>query len=314
MTKRFAEASSPSASETAAKAGDASGAIAALINLGFSQYEARTYAGLVGREAMTGYAVAKATQVPQPKCYETLGRLVERGAVLQISDSPAKFIAVPPARVIAELETSFRQRISTVEVEISRMRPDASGPQALRPFREASSWMAIATAANHIVDSTEERLYVSGHSTYLEPLADAVGRADRRGVRTDVLCFGEPPFTLQHGNVTRHSSTDGIVYRHHQARHLAVSGDSDAGLWALALDGEHWEGIWSDEDALLTALVKGFIRHDTFMQRVYHDFSDEMGERYGAGLEGLFDWEPTAAAGQPNASRATRAQGKRRPA
>ncbi len=317
MTKRVVDGTSASASEAAARAGDASGAIAALISLGFSQYEARTYAGLIGREAMTGYAVAKDTQVPQPKVYETLGRLVERGAVLQISDSPAKFIAVPPARVIAELETSFRQRISTVEVEISRMRPDASGPQALRPFREATSWMAIAAAANHIVDSAQERLYISGHSTYLEPLADAIGRADRRGVRTDVLCFGEPPFTLQNGNVTRHSSTDGIIYRHHQARHLAVGGDSHAGLWALALDGEHWEGIWSDDDALITALVKGFIRHDTFVQRIYHDFSDEMSERYGAGLEGLFDWEPTTTTtttGPAAGGRAARAQGKRRPA
>ncbi|MFD8819207.1 hypothetical protein ACFV23_48960, partial [Streptomyces sp. NPDC059627] len=131
----------------------------------------------------------------------------------------------------------------------------------------------------------------TGHSSYLEPLAAAITQADRRGVRVDVLCFGEPPFVLESGGVIRHSSTDGTVYRHHQARHLAITCDMGASLWALAPEGDDWEAVFSPDDALLTALVKGFIRHDIFMQRTYHDFAGEMRDRYGAGLEGLFDWQ-----------------------
>ena len=108
-------------------------------------------------------------------------------------------------------------------------------------------------------------------------------------MRIDILCFGEPPFSLHNGTVIRHSSTDGIVYRHHQSRHLAVTCDTAAALWALAPEGDKWEAVWSDDDPLLTALVKGFIRHDIFSQRMFRDFSAEMVARYGAGLEGLFD-------------------------
>jgi hypothetical protein len=54
--------------------------------------------------------------------------------------------------------------------------------------------------------------------------------------------------------------------------------------------------VWADDDPLLTALVKGFVRHDLFIQRVYHDLTDEMIERYGPGLAGLFDWHPAASA------------------
>src|SRR5438105_5151870 len=116
------------AAEDLTRNGAQSSVINALMNLGFSQYEARTYVGLIGREPLTGYAIAKDTQVPQPKVYETLGRLLERGAVLRVSDTPAKFIAVAPARVLAQLELTMRQRISTVELEISRMRPKADNP------------------------------------------------------------------------------------------------------------------------------------------------------------------------------------------
>jgi sugar-specific transcriptional regulator TrmB len=261
----------------------------ALTELGFSQYEARTYTGLIGREPMTGYAIAKDTLVPQPKVYETLGRLVERGAVIQVSGSPAKFVAVPPDRVLSHLEKTFRQRLATVELEVSRMRREGSALQELRLMREARSWLAVVSVANSLIGGAAGRLYVSGHGSHLEALAEEIQAADRRGVRIDILCFGEPPFALHNGVVIRHSSTDGVVYRHHQARHLAITCDNAAALWALAPEGDKWEAIWADSDPLLTALVKGFIRHDLFAQRMFRDFSAEMVDRYGAGLEGLFD-------------------------
>jgi HTH-type transcriptional regulator, sugar sensing transcriptional regulator len=261
----------------------------ALTELGFSQYEARTYAGLIGREPMTGYAIAKDTLVPQPKVYETLGRLVERGAVMQVSGSPAKFVAVPPDRVLSQLEKTFRQRLATVELEVSRMRPEGSQLQELRLLRETRSWITVVNVAQGLIGGAAERLYVSGHGSYLDALAEEIQAADRRGVRIDILCFGEPPFTLHNGVVIRHSSTDGVVYRHHQARHLAITCDNAAALWALAPEGDKWEAVWAESDPLLTALVKGFIRHDIFAQRMFRDFSAEMVARYGAGLEGLFD-------------------------
>jgi sugar-specific transcriptional regulator TrmB len=278
-----------SSSEGGSSPGIENRVIAALTELGFSQYEARTYAGLIGREPMTGYAIAKDTLVPQPKVYETLGRLVERGAVLQVSGSPAKFVAVAPARVLSQLERAFRQRLATVELEVSRMRRESHQEHELRLYKETNSWIAIVNAANDLISGATERIYVSGHGTYLDALGEEIRAADRRGVRIDILCFGEPPSSLHNGVVIRHSSTDGVVYRHHQSRHLALTCDASAALWALAPEGDKWEAVWSDNDPLLTALVKGFVRHDIFTQRMFRDFSSEMQARYGAGLEGLFD-------------------------
>jgi hypothetical protein len=238
---------------------------------------------------MTGYAIAKETLVPQPKVYETLGRLADRGAVVQVSGSPAKFVAVPPDRVLSQLERIFRQRLATVELEVSRMHRESTEVQELRLLKQERSWIMVVSAANSLIASAVGRLYVSGHAGYLEAIAAEIQAADRRGVRTDILCFGEPPFSLRNGVVIRHSSTDGIVYRHHQARHLAITCDNGAALWALAPEGDKWEAVWADSDPLLTALVKGFIRHDIFAQRMFRDFSAEMVARYGAGLEGLFD-------------------------
>src|ERR1700742_320853 len=110
---------------------------AALTELGSSKSGAPPSPGLMGGEPMTGYAIAKDTLVPQPKVYETLGRLVERGAVMQVSGSPAKFVAVPPDRVLSELERAFRQRLATVELEVSRMRRESADVQELRLLKGA---------------------------------------------------------------------------------------------------------------------------------------------------------------------------------
>src|SRR5665213_1958809 len=65
-----------------------------LTQLGFSQYEARTYIGLLLSNGATGYSVANDTGVPQPKVYETLRRLVERGAAVRTGAKPARHLAV----------------------------------------------------------------------------------------------------------------------------------------------------------------------------------------------------------------------------
>ena len=61
-------------------------AVEQLAELGFSQYEARAYVGLLGAEPLTGYALANRTRIPQPKVYETLRRLEDKQAVVRVGD------------------------------------------------------------------------------------------------------------------------------------------------------------------------------------------------------------------------------------
>ena len=75
-----------------------------LVRLGFSQYEARTYLGLLRHGELTGYALANQTGVPQPKIYETLRRLLDRGAVAQTTQHPARYVAVSSETLLGALE------------------------------------------------------------------------------------------------------------------------------------------------------------------------------------------------------------------
>ena len=261
------------------------GAVQRLIELGFSQYEAQAYVGLLGREPLTGYALSKVTGIPQPKVYETLRRLSARGVVAATEGEPARFVAVPAEQLLADLEGSFRARLAGAQRELAdaTQAPGASGYRVLRAF---TSWEAIEERAVGMIDGSRRHVYVSINCPAPQLIAAAIERADGRGIVCDVLHFGEPIVALHHGRTLGHDSTRGVVYRRHQARHVALVGDSADVLWAVAENGVSWEAV-AGHDRLVAALAKGYIRHDFYVQQIWDEFHDVLVERWGPGLQRL---------------------------
>jgi sugar-specific transcriptional regulator TrmB len=286
--------------------GSQQGAVQRLMELGFSQYEAQAYVGLLGREPLTGYALSNVTGIPQPKVYETLRRLAAKGVVAATEGEPARFVAVPADQLLASLEDSFRARLADAQRELASA-TQASGTNGYRVLRAFTSWEAIEERAVGVLDDSRRHVYVSVNYPEPQAIAAAIKRADGRGVVCDVLHFGEPIVELQHGHTVGHYSTRGVVYHRHQARHVAVVADSIDVLWAVAEDGVNWQSV-AAPDQLLAALAKGYIRHDIYVQQIWNEFHDVLTERWGPGMQQM--------AGElsvpPAATKRTAAQGGRR--
>ncbi len=284
----------------------------ALIDLGFSQYEARAYIGLLASEPRTGYAVAKATGVPQPKVYEALRKLVARGAAFNLAGEPARFVAVPPAELLSKLEAGFGDRLRLARESAAELTEGRESPR-FEPVSRLDDWTSLESAALAGVGKAERRIYLSARDRELAGMRPSIGAARERGVDIVVLSFGKP-FEMAGVRSFTHASTDRILYRQHQARHLALVVDSVETVWGLATDGRNWSGVVTDSP-LIVAAIKDFIRHDIDFQRVYGDFADELREAYGSGLEMLEDYryEPKGAAkdsdGRASEANASKAAG-----
>jgi HTH-type transcriptional regulator, sugar sensing transcriptional regulator len=261
-----------------------------LARLGFSVYEARTYVGLLTLGTATGYSVSNETGVPQPKVYETLRRLAERGAVLQTSDHPARYSAVPAGALLRRLEQEFAGRLRSARDELAALEAGGGKPEPGVVWRY-SGLPAIAERARVMLAAARAHVYLSGRAPDLAVAATAIADADRRGVEFTILHFGQLPFPAPRGRTFRHASTDSALFPSHQAHHLAVVADSRESLWAVARDGRSWEAVSSD-DPLQASVVKGYIRHDIFVQRIYADLPGELERRYGKGLLKLADVSP----------------------
>ncbi len=257
----------------------------ALSSLGFSQYEARCYVGLLGSTPQTGYAVAKATGVPQPKVYEALRKLVTRGAARQLPGEPARFVALDPATLLDGLQAAFDERLD----DARRSTPDVadiaqpSTQEDVAGLAGRESVLASASAALH---AAARRVYLSASAAEITALADDIAACAARGVDVVVLAFGRITLDVDGVRVFRHASTDGAVFRHHQARHVAMVTDSRETVFGLAADGRAWSGIHTANAAIIAA-VKGYIRHDIDMQQVFSDFGAQLVAAYGPGLQEL---------------------------
>ena len=253
-----------------------------LTELGFSQYEARTYLGLLTSESATGYSVANATGVPQPKVYETLRRLVERGAAVRTGDNPGRYSAVAPETLLRGLENDFAGRVEAVRRDLETLPSRASVPELLSVHR-VESFPAAVERASEAIAGARTRVYLSGRRDELSRPRRRGGAGTGAGAEFVLVHFGKLPFATPPGTVVRHASTDGVLYRQRRARHLAVVVDSAWCLWGVAKDGKTWDILISDAP-LLAGLVKAYIRHDLFVQRIFADFPAELEERYGSGL------------------------------
>ncbi len=77
--------------------------VAGLIELGLTMGEARAYATLVAGRSMAASEVAGRSGLALPKAYEALRQLRERGFCEAVaSDGATRFIAVPPAKALAD--------------------------------------------------------------------------------------------------------------------------------------------------------------------------------------------------------------------
>ena len=257
----------------------------ALGGLGFSQYEARCYTGLLGVAPQTGYGLSKLTGVPQPKVYETLRKLVARKAAYELAGEPAKFVAVSPAQLFSDIKTTFEDRLDEAESYSRDLVGDDSttGIEALIRVDKREFVIAAGIA---LLGSARRRVYVSASEAEIAALREALVATADRGVDIVVLSFAGNDIEHAGIRVFRHASTDGAVYRAHQAQHLAMVVDSGEALYGVAADGRNWLGVRTTSVPII-AVVKGYIRHDIDMQQVYADFGEELVAAYGPGLQRL---------------------------
>jgi hypothetical protein len=162
------------------------------------------------------------------------------------------------------------------------------------------SFPAATERATEAIGGARTRVYLSGRRDELTGLGDAVAHASAAGAAFVLVHFGKLPFPTPPGTVVRHASTDGVLYRQRRARHLAVVVDSTWCLWGVAKDGKHWD-ILISEAPLLAGLVKAYIRHDLFVQRIFADFPAQLEERYGSGLLELASLSATVGQGADEA-------------
>jgi len=160
--------------------------VAALGQLGFSQYEARAYCALLGAEPMNGHEVARASQIPPSKIYETLARLAEKGAVRVQHSDPVCYSASPWETVKAAARTKFERALSTAQSGLES-RPKRDGAGHIWSLRDTDT---VLSTALDLIEGAGSSILVSLWDQELVVLKRPLESASARGCCVQVAVYG----------------------------------------------------------------------------------------------------------------------------
>jgi sugar-specific transcriptional regulator TrmB len=236
--------------------------INSLGRLGMSGYEAKAYLSLVtASRPLNGYEVAKLSGVPRSTVYETLGKLVARGAAFEAraSHDAVAYLPLPPNALLARMSTEFNASLDVLRQELPRL----AAPQEAHLIHNIVDRGALLERAADIIRDSRWDLYVSVWPEELEVLRSSLSEAEARGLDITMLVFGEETsevgFTYRH----RYSSPEFVMdYLGH--RLFCVVGDSQWAVIGGFREEAGW-GVYSDNPAVVL-LSTEYVRHDIAMQ------------------------------------------------
>ncbi len=255
------------------------GLLAALRELGLSTYDARVYLALHEVNPANGNQISQHSGVPSAKVYASLRRLLHRGLVTLIDSRPVTYVPLPADEFLRAREARFRMLAATLR---RGLRPAAATTRR-EMLWHLEGYEPLLDRARRIITAARRDLYLSAWRDQVLDLLELLRRADRRGVRIAAMLFDAPDVAIGY---TVHHVMLPTVYERHGDQLLLVADDA-AGL---LMDRSHgtWHGVWTSNPAVLRT-IRNYIRHDIYVNKIYHRFAELLRATYGPTLDLLLD-------------------------
>ncbi|MCR5873059.1 hypothetical protein LRS10_01915 [Phenylobacterium sp. J426] len=217
---------------------------AALLDLGFTEIEARVYCELIRAGSATGYRLAKAVGKASANTYAALETLAAKGAVFVDDADGRAWRAVPPRELVAALEARFSQRSQAALASLETLKP-ASAEARLYGLRTPDQVLARAGA---MIAAAEEVLLFDLFPSLFTTLAPDLERAHARGVRI----VGQVYEPVETPLATVRQPTAEVQLASWPGLQITIVRDAQEHLTALlSHDAQHCRhGVWTDSPYL----------------------------------------------------------------
>lgn len=239
---------------------------AALVAVGFTEYEARVYIALLNAYPDTGYQISKRSGVPRSMVYEALGRLKNRGAVLETRESRGLlYRPLPPDVLLDHHEAEQRHLLGGLRRGLTALY-EASDDERVWALSGAP---AVRAYAARLIRRAEKELLLVLNDHDLAGLLADVREACARGVRVGSLLTGSGSLPdgsgpLDCGEVAYHPPLESEL-QELSGTLIVVGDDAEALIANAALD----TTATVTTNRNLVMITRQFVWMELFTQRVY---------------------------------------------
>jgi len=158
-------------------------AIEMLVQIGFSEYEAKAYLALLRKNPVTGYELAKLSGVPRSMIYEVLGKLAARGAAMTLRKAGSiQYTPVPAAELLERHQREQEELIGSLKQDLAALGPASD----LEYVWNLEGHDNIVARATEMIGQAATRVYLALVPALFAELRPPLQDAAARGVRVAV--------------------------------------------------------------------------------------------------------------------------------
>jgi len=167
-----------------------------LVQIGFSEYEAKAYVALLRESPVTGYQLSKLSGVPRSMIYEVVGKLTARGAAMTLrTGASTKYAPVAAAEFLDQLQREHEELTDSLKDDLAAL---TSAPD-LEYVWNIEGHENIMAKAMEMIDQAKSRVYLALLPATFPTLKSSLEGAIARGVR--VVIYTASALELPGGQV-----------------------------------------------------------------------------------------------------------------
>lgn len=248
-----------------------------LSKFGFSTYEAKAYIGLVNKNPVTGYELAKSSGIPTAKIYEIIEKLKERHIVITITGDPIKYLPVAPDKVLQALRNDYNSSLERLTDSFKELFFNQSGEYIfnIKGYQEI-----IQKARQLILESTTELVTFLWDEEYQQIMTELAKAADRNLKIYGVICGSARP---DFGEFFYHGYEAQVLEEHRGRMFVIVTDETNALLGVT----DHPSGMAWTTNYGLTRIAKEYIKHEIYQSKIMQFYGKKFAEDFGGELERL---------------------------
>lgn len=233
-----------------------------LHQLGFSEYEAKAYITLLKYNPVTGYELSKNSGVPRSMIYQTLQRLIDKGAALSIMGQPIKYIPTNSQELLSRLRDNYNALVEDLDDKLSQL----SRVEDYSYFWNLKGYVNILDKTRQLIADTQETLYLSVCTEELAHLETQLLELSARGCKIEILCHGEADLPLPNIYPAPRRSADEAK---HTGRWLTVISDLKGVLISEGLEDKDCIAVWTQNTSLITISLR-YIKYEMFIAQKFN--------------------------------------------
>jgi sugar-specific transcriptional regulator TrmB len=232
-----------------------------LVQIGFSEYEAKAYIALLRESPVTGYQLSKLSGVPRSMIYEVVGKLTTRGAAMTLrTGGSTKYAPIPAAEFFDQLHREHEELIDSLKDDLMAF---ASAPN-LDYVWNIEGHENILAKAMEMIGQAKARVYLALLPATFPDLQPVLEEATERGVRVVIYTTGD--IELPGGQVVVARVSEETLSQAGGLGLILVI-DGEEVLVAEWLTATHARASWTSSP-LLVFIAEHHLRTDLYLPQV----------------------------------------------